>query len=118
MYTKMVFILTTICFITRLLDAVTGTFARSLALNIFEFSDESKYRITLYYEISLMLLLSAHAFENWVYFLMDPNLRRCTRELFSLPNTQTTIVSCNCFYQLLSNVKSQSISFFKRQKFL
>jgi hypothetical protein len=99
MYTKMVFILTTICFITRLLDAVTGTFARSMALNIFEFEDETKYRITLYYEISLMLLLAAHAFDNWLYFLMDPNLRRCTRELFYRPNTQTTIVSCACFEQ-------------------
>jgi len=110
MYTKMVFILTTICFITRLLDAVTGTFARSLALNIFEFSDESKYHITLYYEISLMLLLAAHAFDSWVYFLMDPNLRRCTRELFCRPTTQTTIVSCNCFYQLLSNFQTLKAS--------
>jgi len=92
-YTKMVFILTTICFITRLLDAITGTFARSMALNFFEFEDETKYRITLCYEISLMLLLAAHAFEIWVYFLMDPNLRRCTRELFCRPNTQTIIVS-------------------------
>jgi len=106
-YTKMVLILTTICFITRLLDAVTGTFARSLALNIFEFSDESKYRITLYYEISLMLLLAAHAFDNWVYFLMDPNLRRCTRELFLLPTTQTTIVS---FYQLFSSFQTLKAS--------
>jgi len=93
MYTKMVFILTSICFITRLLDAVTGTFARSMAINIFEFSDETKYRIALYYDISWTLLLAAHAFDNWVYFLMDPNLRRCTRELFCRPTTQTTIVS-------------------------
>jgi hypothetical protein len=99
MYTKMVFILTTICFITRLLDAVTGTFARSKALKIFELSDETKLRITLYYDISLVLLSAAHAFDNWVYFLMDPNLRRCTRELFCRPTTQTTIVSCICFNQ-------------------
>jgi hypothetical protein len=105
MYTKMVFILTTICFITRLLDAVTGTFARSMALNFFEFEDETKYRITLCYEISWTLLLAAHAFDNWVYFLMDPNLRRCTRELFCRPTTQTTIVSCTCFNQSLLNFK-------------
>jgi len=106
MYTKMVLILTTICFITRLLDAVTGTFARSMALNIFEFSDETKLRIGLYYDISWTLLLAAHAFDNWVYFLMDPNLRRCTRELFCRPNTQTTIVSCVFLNKFLSNFKT------------
>jgi len=104
MYTKMVFILTSICFITRLLDAVTGTFARFKALNIFELSDETKLQITLCYDISLVLLSAAHAFDNWVYLLMDPNLRRCTRELFCRPITQTTIVSCNFFIQLLSNI--------------
>jgi len=93
MYTKMVLILTSICFITRLLDAVTGTFARSKALNIFELSDETKLQITICYDISLVLLSAAHAFDNWVYLLMDPNLRRCTRELFCRPTTQTTIVS-------------------------
>jgi hypothetical protein len=98
MYTKMVLILTTVCFTTRLLDAVTGTFARSMALNIFEFSDEAKYRITLCYDISLMLLLAAHAFDNCLYFLMDPNLRRCTRELFCRPTTQTAIVSFFCLF--------------------
>jgi len=93
MYTKMVLILTSICFITRLLDAVTGTFARSKALNIFELSDETKLQITICYDISLVLLSAAHAFENWVYLWMDPNLRRCTRELFCRPTTQATIVS-------------------------
>jgi len=99
MLTKMVLILTSISFITRSLDAVIGTLARSMALSIFEFSDELKYNITLYYDISLMLLLAAHAFDNWIYFLMDPNLRRCTRELFCRPTTHTTIVSCACFNQ-------------------
>jgi len=99
MYTKMVLILTSISFITRSLDAVIGTLARSMALSIFEFSDELKYKITFYYDISLMLLLAAHAFENWVYFLIDPNLGRCTKELFCRPTTQTTIVSCACFNQ-------------------
>jgi len=94
MYTKMVFILTTICFITRLLDAVAGSFVRLMSLDVYNFSNESKYLITLYHDISLMLFLSEHAFDNWVYFLMDPNLRRCTRELFSRSTTQTTIVSC------------------------
>jgi len=101
LYTKMVLILTTICFITRLLDAATGTFARSMALNIFQFSEETKYRIVLCYDISLMLLLAAHAFDNWVYLLMDPNLRRCTRELFCRPTTQTTIVSCVYFHHFV-----------------
>jgi hypothetical protein len=104
MYTKMVFILTSICFITRLLDAVTGTFARFKALNIVELSDETKLQITLFYDISLVLLSAAHAFDNWVYLLMDPNLRRCTRELFYRPNTQTTLVSFNCFNQSFFNV--------------
>jgi len=104
MYTKMILILTTVCFTTRLLDAVTGTFARTMALNIFEFSDETKYRMTLCYEISLTLLLAAHAFDNCLYLLMDPNLRRCTRELFCRPTTQTTIVSFFDVYQSLSNV--------------
>jgi len=93
-YTKMVFILTTICFITRLLDAVTGAFFRSILLDIYKVSDETKSLVSFYTDISFMLLLAAHAFDNWVYFLMDPNLRRCTRELFSRPTTQTTIVSC------------------------
>jgi len=106
MYTKMVFILTTICFITRLLDAVTVTLARLKSLDVYNFSDETKSQIKLYYDISLMLLLAAHAFDNWVYFLMDPNLRRCTRELFCRPTTQTTIVSYICFYQLLAILKS------------
>jgi hypothetical protein len=102
----MVFILTTICFITRLLDAVTVTLARLKSLDVYNFSDETKSQIKLYYDISLMLLLAAHAFDNWVYFLMDPNLRRCTRELFCRPTTQTTIVSYICFYQLLAILKS------------
>jgi len=74
MFSKMVFILTSICFITRLLDAVAGAFVRSI---------------------------SAHAFDNWIYFLMDPNLRRCTRELFCRPTRQTTIVSCIYFFKLI-----------------
>ncbi len=37
-YTKMVFILTTICFITRLLDAVAGVFIRSILLDVFKAS--------------------------------------------------------------------------------
>jgi len=93
MYNKMVFILTSICFITRLLDAVTGAFVRLMSLDVYNFSDEIKFQIKLYYDISLMFLLTAHAFDNWVYFLMDPNLRRCTRQLFCGPITQTTIVS-------------------------
>jgi hypothetical protein len=97
MYNKMVFILTSICFITRLLDAVTGAFVRLMSLDVYNFSEETKSQIKLYYDISLMLLLTAHAFDNWVYFLMDPNLRRCTRELFCRTNTQTTIVSYICF---------------------
>jgi len=98
MYTKMVFILTTICFITRLLDAVAGMFIRSILLDAFKASNETKYRISLYHDISLMLFLAAHAFDNWVYLLMDPNLRRCTRELFCRPTTQTTIVSRIYFF--------------------
>jgi len=93
MYTKMVFILTSICFITRLLDAVAGVFVRSILLDVFKASNETKHRISLYHDISLMLFLAAHAFDNWVYLLMDPNLRRCTRELFCRRTTQTTIVS-------------------------
>jgi hypothetical protein len=97
MYTKMVLILSTICFITRLFDAVTITLVRLMSFDVFNFSEETKSQIKLYYDISWTLLLTAHAFDNCVYFLMDPNLRRCTRELFCRPNTQTTIVSCACF---------------------
>jgi hypothetical protein len=93
MYTKMVFILTTICFITRLLDASTGAFVRSVLIDIYKSSNEVKHRISLYHDISCTMLLAAHAFDNWVYFLMDPNLRRCTRELFCRPTAPTTIVS-------------------------
>ncbi len=97
-YTKMVLILTTICFITRLLKAVARLFARLFLLNIHNFSEETKSQIKLYHDISLVLLLAAHAFDNWVYLLMDPNLRRCTRELFCRPTTQTTIVSRIYFF--------------------
>jgi len=97
MYTKMILILSTVCFITRLLDAVTTTLVRLILLDVINFSEETKYQIKLYYDISWTLLLAAHAFDNWIYFLMDPNLRRCTRELFCLPTIQTTIVSCYCF---------------------
>jgi len=94
MFTKMVLILTTICFITRLLDTVTITLVRLMSLDVYNFSEENKSQIKVYYEISSILLLAAHAFDNWVYFLMDPNLRRCTRELFCRTATLTTIVSC------------------------
>jgi len=99
MYTKMVLILTTICFITRLTDAVAATFIRfaNMSLDTYKVSDETKSLISLCYDISFMLLLAAHAFDNWVYFLMDPNLRRCTRVLFCRTTTQTTIVSCFLF---------------------
>jgi len=103
-YTKMVLILTTICFITRLLEAVARLFARLFLLNIHNFSEETKSQIKLYHDISLVLLLAAHAFDNWVYLLMDPNLRRCTSELFCRTNTQTTIVSCICFDQFFPDV--------------
>jgi len=79
MYTKMVFILSTVCFITRLLDAVTITLVRLISLDVYNFSEETKSQIKLYYDISWTLLLAAHAFDNWIYLLMDPNLRRCTR---------------------------------------
>jgi len=94
MYTKMVLILSSVCFITRLLDAVTTTLVRLISLDVVDFSEESKSTIKLYYDISWTFLLAAHAFDNWVYFLMDPNLRRCTRELFCRPTAQTTVVSC------------------------
>jgi len=96
MYSKMVLILTTICFITRLTDTIAGIFIRfaNMSLGIYKVSDETKTRISLCYDISFMFLLAAHAFDNWVYFLMDPNLRRCTRMLFCRKTTQTTIVSC------------------------
>jgi len=94
MYTKMVFILSTVCFITRLLDAVTTTLVRLILLDVINFSEEAKSQINLYYDISWTLLLAAHSFDNWIYFLMDPNLRRCTRELYLRPIAQTTIVSC------------------------
>jgi len=105
MYTKMVLILSTVCFITRLLDAVTRVLARLFLLKIYEFSDEAESRILQYYVISWTLLLAAHAFDNWIYFLMDPNLRRCTRELFCRPTTQTTVVSCACFEQFCEILK-------------
>jgi len=96
MYTKMVFILSSVCFITRLLDAITTTLVRLISLDVYNFSEETKSLIKLYYDISWTLLLAAHAFDNWVYFLMDPNLRRCTKELFCRPTTQATIVSFIC----------------------
>jgi len=92
MYTKMVLILSTVCFVTRLLDAVTRVLARLFILKIYEFSVEAESRILQYHDISWMLLLAAHAFDNWIYLLMDPNLRRCTRELFCRPTTQTTLL--------------------------
>jgi len=92
-YTKMVLILSTVCFITRLLDAVNRVLARLFLSKIYEFSDEAESRILQYHDISWMLILAAHAFDNCIYFLMDPNLRRCTRELFCRPTTQTIIVS-------------------------
>ncbi len=101
MFSKMVFILTSICFITRLLDAVAGAFVLSILLNVFKASNDTKYQISAYHDISLMLFLAAHAFDNWIYFLMDPNLRRCTRELFCRPTRQTTIVSCIYFFKLI-----------------
>jgi hypothetical protein len=104
MYTKMVFILSSVCIITRLLDAITTTLVRLISLDVYNFSEETKSLIKLYYNISWTLLLAAHAFDNWIYFLMDPNLRRCTRELFCRPTTQGTIVSFICFYQLLNNL--------------
>jgi len=106
MYTKMVLILSTICFITRLLDAVTITLVRLISLDIYNFSKEATSQIKLYYDISWTLLLGAHAFDNWIYLLMDPNLRRCTKELFCRPTAQTTIVSLLVLNQLLSNFKS------------
>jgi hypothetical protein len=107
---EVVFILTTICFITRLFDAVTITLVRLMSLDVYNFSEETKSQIKLYYDVSWTLLLAAHAFDNWIYFLMDLNLRRCTRELFCRPTTQTSIVSCACFENFICNVKTFIVS--------
>jgi hypothetical protein len=81
-YTKMVFILTTICLVTRSIDALVGILVRLMTLRIIRFSAAVESRILLLYEVSCLMILSAHALDILVYIVMDSNLRRCTKELF------------------------------------
>ena len=53
--TKMVIILSTICFTTRLIEAIAGVFVRLVFLDVYEFTDEFKSRIMLFNDLSLML---------------------------------------------------------------
>jgi len=86
MYTKMVFILTTICLITRFIDAINSISLRIVVLRIYEITDSTNYYLILLNDISLMLLFSAHAFDILVYIIIDPNLRKSTREFFCGPS--------------------------------
>ncbi len=81
-YTKTVFILSTICFVTRTIDALVAILVRLTILKIIKFSDVIESRIMFLHEVSCLLILSAHAFDIIVYIAMDSNLRRCTQDFF------------------------------------
>jgi len=100
MYTKMVFILTTICLITRSFEAISSVSHRIIVLKIYKITDSTKSYLMLLNDISLLLLFSSHAFDILVYLIMDPNLRMSTREFFCGPIPEDTTVSI-----LLLNIK-------------
>ncbi len=81
-HTKMVIILTTICFVTRLIDTVVGISVMFMVLKILDFSADVESRIRILYEWSCLMIVSAHALDVLVYIVMDSNLRRCTEDLF------------------------------------
>jgi len=93
MYTKMVFILTTICLITRSIEAINSVSLNIVTLKIYEITDSTTSYLMLLNDITLLLLFSAHAFDILVYLIMDPNLRMCTREFFCGPIPEDTTVS-------------------------
>jgi len=107
MFTKMVLILTTMCFITRLIDTVAGISFRIIFLRLYDFSDATKNQILLYHDVSCIVILSAHAFEILVYIRIDPNLRRCTRALFCRrTTTETSSVSCKCLRKIFRSLNA------------
>jgi len=81
-HTKMVIILSTICFVTRLIDTIVGISVMLMVLKMFDFSADVESWIRFLYEWSCLMIASAHALDVLVYIVMDSNLRRCTKDLF------------------------------------
>jgi len=101
MFTKMVFILTTICLVTRSIDAINSVSVRIVALRVYEITDSTKYHLMFLNDITFILLFSEHAFDILVYLIMDPNLRMSTREFFCGPTPEDITVSIS---KLISNL--------------
>jgi len=101
MFTKMVFILTTICLVTRSIEAINSVIIRIVMLRIYKMTDSTKYHLMVFNDITFIVLFSAHAFDILVYLIMDPNLRMSTREFFCGPTAEDTTVSIS---KLISNL--------------
>jgi hypothetical protein len=89
-HTKMIFILSTICLITRSIDTSVGILTRLMTLKKFEYSADFESMIKFLYELSSLMIFMAHALDFLVYFVMDRNLRRCVKYLFQ---TERRVVS-------------------------
>ncbi len=93
-FTKMIFILTSICILSTFLDLVTTLLARLIPQDTSLFSPTFVKALAFAKSVTNLLVYSVHALDGIIYLKLDKNLWQLILKIFSLRKVNKLLTKC------------------------
>ncbi len=101
-FTKMVFILTSICILSRVMDFIITFFYRLTIINRLIFSPGSVRLLLFLMSLTNLFLFAVQALDGLVYLIMDRNLWKLSLKIFKLKKVSNQLTCFFfCFYDFV-----------------